>query len=130
VDIVVLEEVCSSYWASSSLRFVIPKENGEITLFTDFRNINLLLEWCMSPITYPKDWKYNPLYGKVDLCHNLNMGYCQIKIDVEAYKLCTINCIPMGIILVTIIAVKSLELSKLISRNVAYDFIVSLNCES
>jgi hypothetical protein len=56
VDIGVLEEDYSSEWASPS--FAIPKKSGEGTIrfVTDFRNLNLLLKRCMSPISYSKDW--------------------------------------------------------------------------
>jgi hypothetical protein len=59
VDIGVLEEETdySSEWASSSPSFAIPKKNGTIKVFIDFRKLNLLLKHGMSPISYSKDWQ-------------------------------------------------------------------------
>jgi hypothetical protein len=59
VDIGVLkiEEDYSSEWASLSPTFAIPKKNGsiEIRVVTDFRKLNLLLKYRISPISYSKD---------------------------------------------------------------------------
>jgi hypothetical protein len=55
VDIGVLEEDYSSEWASLFPSFAIPKKNGTIRVFTDFRNLNLLLKQTMSAISYSKD---------------------------------------------------------------------------
>jgi hypothetical protein len=54
VDIGVLEEDYSYEWSSPS--FAIPKKNGKIKVFTDFKKINLLLKCRMSTISYSKDW--------------------------------------------------------------------------
>jgi hypothetical protein len=45
VDIGVLEEDYSSEWSSPSL--AIPKKNGTIRVFADFRKLNLLLKCKM-----------------------------------------------------------------------------------
>jgi hypothetical protein len=57
VDIVVLEEDYSSEWASMCPSFAIPKKNGTIRVFTDFKKLNLLLKYGMSPNSYSKDWE-------------------------------------------------------------------------
>jgi hypothetical protein len=51
VDIGVLEEDYSSEWASIFPSFAIPKKNGTIRIFNDFRKLKLLLKRCMSPIS-------------------------------------------------------------------------------
>jgi hypothetical protein len=58
VDIGVLEEEYYSEWAFVFPSFAIPKKNGEATIrvVTDFRKLNLLLKYRMSPISYSKDW--------------------------------------------------------------------------
>jgi len=58
VGIGVLEEDYSSECASPS--FAIPKKNGTIRVVTDFRKLNLLLKRRISPISYSKDWGYDP----------------------------------------------------------------------
>jgi hypothetical protein len=55
VDIGILEEDYSSEWASPS--FAVSKKNGAISVVTDFRKLNLLLNRRMSPISYSKDWE-------------------------------------------------------------------------
>jgi hypothetical protein len=42
MDIGVLEEDYSCEWVSLSPSFAIPKKNGTIRVFTDFRKLNLL----------------------------------------------------------------------------------------
>jgi hypothetical protein len=90
VDIGVLEEDFSSEWVSPS--FEIPKKNGAIRVFTDFRKLNLLFKHDMPPISYSKDWEHDPFNGRVYLCFiiGLNMGYYHIKLDGDAQELCTI----------------------------------------
>jgi hypothetical protein len=57
LDIGVLEEDYSSEWYSLSPSFAIPKKNriSTIRVVTDSRKLNLLLEHCMSPVSYSKD---------------------------------------------------------------------------
>jgi hypothetical protein len=57
VDIGVLEEDYSSEWASRIPSFAIPKKNGTIRVVTGFRELNLLLNHRMTPISYSKDWE-------------------------------------------------------------------------
>jgi hypothetical protein len=57
VNIGVLEEDYPSEWASLPPTFAIAKKNGTIRVVTDFMKLNLLLNLCMSPISYSKDWK-------------------------------------------------------------------------
>jgi hypothetical protein len=54
VDIGVLEEDYFSEWSSPS--FAIPKKNKTISVFIDFRKLNLLSKRGMQPISYSKDW--------------------------------------------------------------------------
>jgi hypothetical protein len=65
VDIGVLEEDYSSEWASYFPTFATPKRNGTTRVVTDFRKPNLLLNRCVSPIFYSKDWGHDPFNGKV-----------------------------------------------------------------
>jgi hypothetical protein len=92
VDTGFLEEDYSSEWASPS--FAIPKKNRTIRVVTDFRNLNLLLKRCMSPISYSKDWAADMIRSMEGFIFasalDLNMGYYYIKIDADAQKLCTI----------------------------------------
>jgi hypothetical protein len=77
VDIGVLEEVqdYSSEWASPS--FAIPKKNGTIRVVTDFRknSTQLIVETCMSLISYSKDWGHDPFKGRVYLCFSIGLKY-------------------------------------------------------
>jgi hypothetical protein len=54
VDIGVLGEDYSSKWSSTS--FAIPKKNGTMRVFTDFKKLNALLKRRVSPISYSKGW--------------------------------------------------------------------------
>jgi hypothetical protein len=94
VDIGFLEEVYSSEWASSVPSFANPKKNGTIRVVTDFRKLNLLLKYIMSPISFSKDWDslQDLSHGRVYLASalDLNMGYYPIKVDADGQKLCTI----------------------------------------
>jgi hypothetical protein len=92
VDIGILEEDCSSEWASLFPSFSIPKKNGTIRVVTDFRKLNLLLKRRTSPISYSKDWGHDPFNGRFAFASalDLNMGYYHIKLDVDAQKPCTI----------------------------------------
>jgi hypothetical protein len=63
-DIGVLEEDYSSEWASPSFA-------RTIRVVTDFRKLNLLLKHRMSPISYSKDWGYDPFNGRVYLCFSI-----------------------------------------------------------
>jgi hypothetical protein len=73
VDIEVLEKDYSSEWSSPS--FAIPKKNGRIKVVTDFRKLNLLLKRQWSPISYSKDWGYDPFNGRVYLCFSIGLKY-------------------------------------------------------
>jgi hypothetical protein len=75
VEIGVLEKDYSSEWASPS--FAIPKKNGSATIrvVTDFRKFNLLLKHAMSPISYSKDWGYDPFNGSIYLCFSIGFEY-------------------------------------------------------
>jgi hypothetical protein len=75
VDIGVLEEDYSSEWVSIPPSFAIPKKNGTIRVVTDFRKLNLLLKHRMSPISYSKDWGYDPFNGRVYLCFCIGLKY-------------------------------------------------------
>jgi hypothetical protein len=86
LDIGVLEEDCSSEWASVFSTFAIPKKNGTIRVLTDFRKLNLLLKRSMSPISYSKDWGHDPFNGRgfaFASALDLNMGYYHIKVDAN-----------------------------------------------
>jgi hypothetical protein len=60
VDIGVLEDDYSSEWSSPS--FTIPKKNGTIRIFTDFRKLNLLLKCHPFPI---------PKIGEADMIRSM-----------------------------------------------------------
>jgi hypothetical protein len=77
VDIGVHEEDYSSEWASLFPSFSIPKKNGSSTIrvVTDFRKLNLLLKQRMSPISYSKDWGYDPFNGRVYLSFRIGLKY-------------------------------------------------------
>jgi hypothetical protein len=92
VDIGVLEEDCSSEWASLFPSFAIPKKNGTIRVVTDFRKFNLLLKSYPFPIpTFGQDDMIRSMEGfTFASALDLNMGYYHIKLDADAQKLCTI----------------------------------------
>jgi hypothetical protein len=75
VDIGVLEEDYFSEWASPS--FAIPKKNGTIRAVTAFRKnrTQLIVETSKSPISYSKDWGYDPFNGRVYLCFSIGLKY-------------------------------------------------------
>jgi hypothetical protein len=73
VDIGVFEEDYSSEWDSPS--FTIPKKNGTIRVFTDFRKLNLLLKRHTSPILYSKDLRHDPFHGRVYLYFSIGLKY-------------------------------------------------------
>jgi hypothetical protein len=73
VDIGALEEDYSSEWVSPS--FAIPKKNGTIRVVTDFRKLNLLLKFRVSPISYSKDWEHDLFNGRVYLCFSIRLKY-------------------------------------------------------
>jgi hypothetical protein len=75
VDIGVLEEDYSSDWASVFPSFASPKKNGTIRVINDFRKLNLLLKYRMSPISYSKDWGHDPFNGRVYLCFRIGLKY-------------------------------------------------------
>jgi hypothetical protein len=54
VNIGVLEENYCSEWVSILPSIAIPKKNGTIRVFADFRKLNLLLKRMLSPIPIPK----------------------------------------------------------------------------
>jgi hypothetical protein len=75
VDIGVLEEDYSSEWASKCPSFEIPKKNGTIRVVTNSRKLKLLLKRRMSPISYSKDWRYDPFNGRVNLWFSIGLKY-------------------------------------------------------
>jgi hypothetical protein len=96
VDIGVLQEDYSSKWVSPTS--AIPKKNGIIRVITDFRELNLLLKHQMPPVSHSKDWGHDPLNESIYFCYSIGleyMGSYDIKLDVDAQKLCTI-VISMG----------------------------------
>jgi hypothetical protein len=80
VDIGVLEEDYYFEWASIFPKFAIPKKNGTIRVFTDFRKLKLLLKRRMSPISYSKDWGHDPFNGRVYLCFSIGLKYGELSI--------------------------------------------------
>jgi hypothetical protein len=77
VDIGVLEQDYSSEWFSLVPSFAIPKKNGSATIrvVIDFRKLNLLLKHIISPISYSKDWGYDPFNRRVYLCFSIGLNY-------------------------------------------------------
>jgi hypothetical protein len=75
VDTEVLEEDYSSERASLSL--AIPKENGTMRVVTDFRKLNLLLKYEMSPISYSNDWEsaHAQFNGRGFHCFSIGLKY-------------------------------------------------------
>jgi hypothetical protein len=88
VDIGVLEEDCTSEWASPT--FAIAKKNGTIIVVSDFRKLNSLLKH--HPCTIPKirDLIRSMEEFTFTTALDLNMGYYHIKLDADAQNLCTI----------------------------------------
>jgi Reverse transcriptase (RNA-dependent DNA polymerase) len=90
VDIGVLEEDYTSEWASPS--FAIAKKNGTISVVSDFRKLNSLLQ--RHPFPIPKIGhmiKYMEGFTfTFATALDLNMGYYHINLDADAQKLCTI----------------------------------------
>jgi hypothetical protein len=78
VDIGVLEEDCSSEWASCIPSFPTPKKNGIIRVVTNFRKLNLLLIHSMSPLISSMEGII------VDTALYFIMGYYYIKLDYDA----------------------------------------------
>jgi hypothetical protein len=72
VDIEVLEEDYSSKCSSPS--FAIPKKKGTVRA-TDFRKNSTQLIVETSPISYSKDWGYDPFNGRVFLCFSIELKY-------------------------------------------------------
>jgi hypothetical protein len=75
VGIGILEEDYTSEWVSCSPSFAIPKKDGTIRVFTDFRKLNLLLKCRVTSISYSKDWGHDPFNGRVYLCFSIGLKY-------------------------------------------------------
>ena len=76
VDIGVLEEYYTSEWAC--LTFAIAKKNGTIRVVSDFRKLNSLLKRHNT-----KDWRHDPIHGRVYLCHCLGFKYAILSHQVR-----------------------------------------------
>jgi hypothetical protein len=83
VDIGVLEEEYSSAWAPKIPTFSIPKKDGTLRVFKDFRKLNLLLK--RHPFPIPKI-EYRDMICSMEgftsaSAFDLKMGYYHIKLD-------------------------------------------------
>ncbi len=84
----VLERQPASEWALPS--FIIPKKDQTICFISDFWEVNKRL--VRKPFPIPK---ISTVLQEIErfsyaTALNLNMGYCTIRLDPDASKICTI----------------------------------------
>jgi hypothetical protein len=87
MDIGVLVFDYSSEWASIFSSFVIPKKKGTIRFVTDFRTLKLFLKLRISPISYSKDWGYDPFNRRVYLCFSIELIYGLLSHQTRCWTL-------------------------------------------
>ena len=93
VQLKVSQRQPDSEWASNA--FIFPKKNNQVRLVSNFREVNKLLVQKPHPIpkisTTLQEMEGFTCATQLDL----NMGYCAIRLNPDAQKICTI-ILPWG----------------------------------
>ena len=84
----VLKKINHIKWAAPA--FIIPKKDGRVRFVSDFRWLNKQIKRTPYPLPHIKDMLLKVSHFTYATALDLVMGYYNIKLSVDASKLCTI----------------------------------------